>query len=373
MGLATAWALARRGAAVTVLERFSPIHDLGSHGGHTRIIRQAYHEGSQYVPLVREAEAQWLALAERVGDTLLVRSGLLELGSPDHPELSAVFDVCERCGVPYERLDAHALRARWPLVVPDDFIGCLSPSGGYLRVVPCLRALASEARAGGAVVRANARVIAIERGGARGPAAVLDGGERVHGDRLVVTTGAWLPELLPDLLPTPLVRLRRLLAWTSPPPEHRAALAAMPVWGAFVRDGFFYGFPYGDEGTLGFKLACHTSSTLTYLDAPIDPDTVDREPDARTLQVLDAFLSAHIPAARGPWAETKVCLYTATPTWNFLIDRLPEDPRVVIAGGFSGHGFKFAPAIGRVMADLALGEAPAPDGFTLARHRGCAS
>lgn len=369
MGLATAWSLAQRGASVTVLERFSPIHDLGSHGGHTRIIRQAYHEGARYVPLVREAEAAWLGLSARVGETLLVRSGLLELGPPSDPQIASVFDVCERCGVDYERLDAKALRERWPLVVPDDFVGCLSPSGGYLRVVPCLRALLAEATAKGAIVRANAKVVAIERGGTDGPAAILEGGERVVGDRLVVTAGAWLPELLPNLLPAPLVRLRRLLAWTSPAPAHRRALAAMPVWGAFLDDGFFYGFPWGDEGVEGFKLACHTSSTLSYLDTPIDPDTVDRGPDDRTLGILDGFLAAHIPTARGPWVETKVCLYTVTPSWDFLVDRLPEDPRVVIGGGFSGHGFKFAPAIGRVLADLALSDAAAPEAFTLAAHR----
>lgn len=370
MGLATAWALARRGAAVTVLERFSPIHDLGSHGGHTRIIRQAYHEGSQYVPLVREAESLWLELQARRGETLLVRSGLLEMGPPSDPELAAVFDVCERCGVDYERLDAAALRARWPVVVPDDFVGCLSPSGGYLRIAACLGALMQEATAASAIVRADARVVAIERGGSGGPAAILAGGERVEGDRLVVTAGAWLPDLLPELSSVPLVRMRRLLAWTRPSEAHRAALAAMPVWGAFLPAGFFYGFPLNDEGVEGFKLACHTSSTLPWLDEPIDPDTVDRGPDDRTLELLDGFLAAHIPTARGPWIETKACLYTVTPTWDFLVDRLPEDPRVVIAGGFSGHGFKFAPAIGRLVADLALSDAPAPEGFQLARHRG---
>jgi monomeric sarcosine oxidase len=370
MGLAAAWALAARGAAVTVLERFTPIHDVGSHGGHTRIIRQAYHEGSQYVPLVREAEAAWLDLSRRVGESLLVRTGLLELGPPGDPEMSAMFDVCDRCGVDYERLDAHALRTRWPLVVPDDFIGCLSPSGGYLRVAPSLRALETEARGSGAIVRPSARVVAIERGGTRGPAAVLEDGERIVGDRLVVTAGAWLPELLPDLLPAPLVRLRRLLAWTSPAEPHRAALAAMPVWGAFLEQGFFYGFPYGDEGTRGFKLSVHTSSTLPFLDTPIDPDTVDRDADPRTLALLDDFLAMHLPIARGPWVQTKVCLYTITPSWDFLVDRLPEDPRVVIAGGFSGHGFKFAPAIGRVLADLALGHDDTPEAFSLARHGG---
>jgi glycine/D-amino acid oxidase-like deaminating enzyme len=140
----------------------------------------------------------------------------------------------------------------------------------------------------------------------------------------------------------------------------------MPVWGAFVRDGFFYGFPWVDEGVDGFKLACHTSPVLDFLDVPVDPDTVDRTADGQTLAVLEAFLGEYLPAAAGPWVATKACLYTVTPHWDFLIDRLPDDPRIVVAGGFSGHGFKFAPAIGRLVADLIDREVAAVPEFSFA-------
>ncbi len=365
MGLAAAWALARRGHTVTVLERHGLVHELGSHGGHTRVIRQAYHEGSSYVPLVRESEAQWQQLGQRVGQALLVRCGLLEFGPDDDPEYRAAVDVCEACDVEHTVMDAATARARWPVDVPDGWSACLSPSGGYLRVAACLRAFAKEATTAGATIRTHTRVHAITP--TRDGVSVAIDGETIVADRVVVASGAWLPELLPDTAASELVRMRRVLAWTQPDAAHRPALAAMPVWGAFVPDGFFYGFPYNEEGVAGFKLACHTTSALDFLNDAIDPETVDRDAHPRDLQILETFVDRYLPRARGPWTQTKVCMYTVTPSWDFLVDRSPTDPRIVVAGGFSGHGFKFAPAIGRLVADLVDSDAPPQNDFSFDR------
>lgn len=360
IGLACAWALARRGAAVTVLERFGHVHDRGSHSGHTRVIRQAYHEGSSYVPLIQQADEQWRALGERVGHTLLVRNGLLLFGPQDDPELRAAIHTCDDCRLPYTLHDGAEARQRWPFVMPDDWRACFDPSGGYLRVTPCMDALAGEARDAGAVLRHHVVVEAIEHEAEL--AVRLADGERLVADRVVVAAGAWLPQLCPTLLPGRLVRLRRVLAWTDPAPEHHAALAAMPVWGAFLPDGFYYGFPHGHEGTAGLKLAVHTSGSQPGLARPIDPDTVDREAGPDDLDPLRRVLAEHLPLGQGPFAATHACLYTCTPSWGFVVDRLPDDPRVVVAGGFSGHGFKFAPAIGTHVAELLLDDAePRPD------------
>jgi monomeric sarcosine oxidase len=369
MGLASGWALARRGVKVTVLERFGHVHDRGSHGGYTRIIRQAYHEGSGYVPLVQSADAHWRAMEQRAGEPLLIRSGLLEVGRADDPDLGAAIRACRDHAVVYSVLDAAAARKRWPLDIPDDWIACHTPSGGYLRVRACLDAFRREMLAEGGTVREQTRVVDIKCGEADA-GVVLEGGEIIHADRVIVTAGAWLPDLLPDLLPGRLSRLRRVLAWTAPAEASVAALRTLPVWGAFTPEGFFYGFPYNDEGVSGFKVALHTAPDQAALDVPVDPERVDRSVHLSDLRPLERFLERYMPQAKGPFVAHSVCLYTATPSWDFVIDRHPEDPRIVIAGAFSGHGFKFAPAIGEVVADLATSYSPPPADFGLARHRG---
>lgn len=370
MGLASAWALSRRGAEVTVLERFGHVNALSSHGGFTRVIRQAYHEGSDYVPLVRESTQAWRELEGRAGEALLVRTGLLEFGPADDPELAAAVDVCRRTGVEHEEMTPAQAAARWPFRIPNGWTVCLSPDGGYLRVPACLDAFRREAEAAGATMRHGVRVSEVGTDGS----VTLEDGERVLGDKVIVAAGPWVRDLLADAGLDGLFRLRRVLAWSRPAPQAQAALASMPVWGAFLRDGFFYGFPYGEYGTAGCKLACHTTTRAEdgggHLSEPIEPETVDREVHARDLDPLRRFLEAHIPSAAGEWAHHCVCMYGCTPNWDFLVDRLPGRERVIVAGGFSGHGFKFAPAIGRLLAELALDDAAPHADFSFATHFG---
>lgn len=366
MGLASAWALARRGAAVTVLERFGHVHDHGSHSGYTRIIRQAYHEGSSYVPLVQQADREWVALGQRVGQSLLQRTGLLLFGPPDDPELRAAIDTCRACALPHELVSGDEANRRWPLAVGREHVACWDPSGGYLRVRPCLDALAKEARDAGAELRYGVRLLGLEHGTPL--KAWLDDGTQLTADRVVVAAGAWLPQLLPWLLRGRLVRQRRILAWAEPAPEHHAVLAGMPVWGAFLPDGFFYGFPYGDEGIRGLKLAVHTSTRQPWLSTPVDPDAFDRHAHPADLDPLRRVLAEHLPRGQGPLTATHACLYTNSPTMDFVIDRLPNEPRVVVAGAFSGHGFKFAPAIGLHVAELLLDDAAPRPELAVATH-----
>lgn len=369
MGLAAAWALARRGAPVTVLERFSHVHELGSHSGFTRIIRESYHEGAGYVPLVRRADALWRELEARAGETLLVRTGMFECGPPGDPGYEATLAACREAAVEHELLTAAAARGRLPFAVPDGWSGVFTPSAGYLRVGTCLDALRREAMSFGAEFRYGVRVRELALGDrAR---VLLDGGEVLPADRVVVAAGAYLPELMPGFLPGRLTVLRRVLAWTRPSAAEAERLAALPVWGVFAPEGFFYGFPHADEGVRGFKLACHVP--VHHADGGevgVDPEAVDRAVHPADLSPLAEFIDRYLPAARGDFVHAAVCFYTCTPSWDFVIDHVPGDSRAWIAGGFSGHGFKFAPAIGELLADaIVTGAAPAallP--FARARH-----
>ncbi|MCR9165616.1 MAG: N-methyl-L-tryptophan oxidase [Nannocystaceae bacterium] len=355
-GLACAWRLGERGAKVTVLDPRRAPHDEGSHGGFTRVTRHAYHEGTSYVPLVREADDAWCGL-ERTPGELLVRTGMIEFGPVDDADFMAVLEACRACDIEHTMLDAAALRERYPVEVPDAWQGCFTPSGGYLRVGACLEAMRARAEAHGAQVRTGARAVAVEPG-----RVVLEDGH-VEGDHIVLAAGVGTPSLMPDP-GCKLSVVRRLLFWIRP----RVAAPSLPVWGAMTPGGFFYGFPHGNEGVLGMKLACHTSAAIPGLDEPIEVESVDRSLRPEDWAPVEAFLRAHLPSLGTERIEHKVCMYTVTPSWDFLVDRHPSIPRLTVVSGLSGHGFKFAPALGRLAAALVLdGEAAQPE-FAWSRH-----
>ncbi len=355
-GLASAWKLAERGAKVTVLDPRPAPHDEGSHTGFTRVTRHAYHEGTSYVPLVREADDMWSDLESKPGD-LLVRTGMIEFGPPDDPDFVAAVQACRACGVEHQMLNAAELRAQYPFAVPDGWQGCFTPSGGYLRVGPCLQAMRAAAEARGAVVRVGASVVAVEPG----RVVVEDG--ILEADAIVLAAGTGTAKLVPEST-VQLAALRRVLFWLRP----RTIPETLPVWGAMVPNGFFYGFPYGDEGLQGLKLACHTSSTIPGLDDPVDPDDLDRELRPEDWAPIEAFLQTYLPTVGVDRVAHRVCTYTVTPSWDFLVDRHPDVEGLVVVSGLSGHGFKFAPSLGRLVTQLVLdGAAPTPE-FAWAQH-----
>jgi glycine/D-amino acid oxidase-like deaminating enzyme len=178
-----------------------------------------------------------------------------------------------------------------------------------------------------------------------------------------------LPRVLPDVLPGRLTRLRRVLTWWTPAAKHVPVLERIPVWCAFDPDGFFYGFPHDDDGITGLKIARHMTRDPGPDDAAIEPDDVDRALHGRDLDALRTFVDTRMPTAAGPCAAHRVCIYTMTPTSDFIVDRHPLSERIVVAGGFSGHGFKFAPAIGELVCGLATNpRANAVPAFAIARH-----
>ena len=365
MGCAVARALAQRGAKVRVLERFSHVHTRGSHGGFTRVIRHAYHEGQDYLPLIDEADASWEALGEARGERLLERAGLLEFGDPSDATYQAAVQALVTHGVTHESFDAATAMQRWPIELPEHWQASLSPQSGYLRVGACMDALRAEAQAAGARFDYGVHVREVIRGGAD-LRVLVDAGEVIACDRVVLCAGAYAAQLLPGLFRHSkrgfVYALRRVLAWTQPAPEAVDAFERIPVWGAMTPQGFFYGFPLHDEGVRGFKLACHSRSeaesatgsnaALSDWDSAVDPESVSRALRADDLRPLERFLDRYMPLARGPFVHHEVCMYAQSVDGDFIVDLDPRDERVCVAAGFSGHGFKFAPAIGQLVADL---------------------
>ena len=362
MGTAACAHLAARGATVIGLDRFPLAHDRGSSHGQTRLIRQAYFEHPDYVPLLLEAYRLWRGLEEATGTRLLVQSGLLLAGPENGAAVAGALHAAAIHRLPVERLTAGAARQRWPaFALDDDFLAVWEPAAGYLLVEECVRAHADVAKRHGARFEEG---VAIHRwhAGARGVTVDTDQGT-FHADRLVIAPGAWAADLL-EIPSVKLEVLKKTLCWYRPPAEHRATFAAghepgtgLPCFAFDTPVGFYYGFPALDER--GVKIAEHTGGT------PVaDPLALDRSLDRAEAARVAAVARARLPTLGSDLVHHVACLYTMTPDAHFLIGLHPQHARVAIAAGFSGHGFKFASVVGAILADLALdGSTSQPIGF----------
>ena len=357
IGSAAAFHLAARGVRVLGLDRFPIAHDRGSSHGQTRLIRRAYFEHPDYVPLLDRAYALWRDLEARTGRRLLVESGLVLAGTPESDVLAGAIHAAEKHGIPIDRLSATDACRRWPqFALPENWLAVHEPRAGYLFVEQCVAAHAAAAERAGATFQTTSEVRAWRIEG-DGVVVVTDRGD-IAADRLVLAPGPWASGLL-DLAAAPLVVLRKSLFWYAPPSAHAAAFTAgsLPCFAFATPDGFFYGFPMLDDR--GVKVAEHTGGTVV-----ADPLAIDRSIDPAERGTLDAVITAHLPRLGAAVAGHAACLYTMSPDHHFLVGLHPDHDRVAVAAGFSGHGFKFASVMGEALADLALeGTTPLPLGF----------
>jgi sarcosine oxidase len=343
MGSAALWQLARRGVRVLGIERHAPGHDLGSSHGLTRVIRLGYFEHPSYVPLLRRSYALWRELEAAAGRPLLHVTGIAEIGPPDGHVVRGTLASSELHALPHELLTAADLMRRFPAFrVPPDYVGVLQPDGGFLEVEPALAAFRSLATAAGAKIRGGETV----RGFAprAGAVRVITDRDEIEAKVLVLAAGAWMTSLVPTL---PLRVTREVTAWFEPNDAVPFAPGLFPVFMLESRHGTHYGIP--PHGGAGVKIAKHH-----HRDEAADPDRHDRTVRADDEALIRDALAEHIPAVNGRMVDAKTCLYTNTPDGDFIIDRLPGAENVIVASPCSGHGFKFAPVIGEILADLAL-------------------
>lgn len=354
--------LARRGVRTLGIEQFQPGHDRGSSHGLTRIIRLGYFEHPSYVPLLRRAHALWRELESASGQTLLHTTGIVEIGPPGGTIVRGTLEAAALHALPHERLDATALMRRFPAFrVPEDFVGVLQPDGGYLEAESAVLAHLGLARAAGADIFLDEAVRTIAPNGS---------GVRITTDRrvveaaaAVVSAGPWTAKLLPGLA-APLRVTRQVIAWFEPLDAAPFRPGGLPVFLLESRHGIHYGFPYLDGQ--GLKFAKHYHG-----DERVDPDGSERSVSPADEALIRPAIADHLPAANGRLRAAKTCLYTMTPDGDFIVDRLPDAPQIVVASPCSGHGFKFAPIMGEVLADLATQGKTRHDisRFALARFR----
>ena len=350
MGGAAAWQLAQRGVRVIGFDRYHPPHALGSSHGESRAIREAYYEDPSYVPFVRRAYELWDELSAAVGQPLLRRTGAIMIGDEDGVLVPGARASAEQHGIAHEVLDAAEIRRRFPVMeVRDPTIGVLEQRAGLLDVEACVQAQLEQAARHGAELHFNEpieRWRPLDLDDAESPIEIVTSRGVVVANRLILTAGAWNAGLV-RRLNLPLRVTRQVMMWFRP--RARAAAfepGALPVW-LWERawQDFHYGFPNLGHG---FKLGNHHPA------AEVAPTDYDRSITAQDEADIRAWLADTFPDANGELLRAEACLYTRTPDAHFLLDLHPKRPNIAIASPCSGHGFKFAPAIGEALADLSL-------------------
>lgn len=345
MGAAAAMHLARRGS-VLVIEQYPFLHARGSSHGGSRIYRHAY-EDTLHVRLAVAADAAWNELEERSGERVLLRTGGIDIGTVAGGELDAIEKALRAEGRSCERLGAADAHARFPaFAFPGGSEVLVQPDAGILAADRALAVMLTEAAADGAVLHEREAVLEVRPG--RDGVEVVSERSRYAADRVVVAAGPWLGRLAAGL-DLPLRIEQQQVLYLRVGDDARAfARGRMPVFidrrghGA----GSIYGFPtFERPGTV--KVSDHSGAPTITL-------------EQRSFELNEARTAATVAAARallpdldGEVVDGVTCLYTKTPDEHFVLDRHPEHERVVLAGGGSGHAFKFGPVLGEILADLA--------------------
>jgi sarcosine oxidase len=358
MGSAACWQLARRGVNVLGIERYDIPHELGSSGGDTRMIRLSYFEHPDYVPLLRRAYAGWDELGAAIGERILERTGALYIGREDGELIGGSRRAALTHSLDHRMLSREQRKRYGAFDIPPHFAAMFESDAGFVRSALAITTMAEQALLSDATLHTRESVVRWSAD-AHGVEVQTDRA-MYRAERLVFTCGAWTAQLVAGL-GVPLRVTRQALLWFWPRHPEQFRLGAFPCWAleddtpGFV--GVYYGFPLMN-GQLGLKIALHAPGETAL------PDQVDRDPRDHDVAALAPLLDKYLPGARGPVTRQKICMYTMSPDGHFIVDRLPGHTNVVIAAGFSGHGFKFAPVIGEALADLVqFGRTDLPIGF----------
>lgn len=362
VGSAALYHLARRGVRAIGIDRFPPGHDRGSSHGATRIIRQAYFEHPDYVPLLRRAYELWAELAERCGQRLFQETGLLQVGPPRGEVVPGVIACAKQHQLEIEELTGREISARWPgFRVAEGCRGAFEKRAGYLAVEACVQAHLAEARAAGAELLTPCTALGWKTSGS-GVVVATDQGEFSAG-ALIVTAGPWAGGLLNDLGLRLEVR-RKPVFWFEAIETAYSAARGCPCFLFESPGAIFYGMPQIDEA--GVKVAEHTGGAVV-----ADPLQLKRDAEPAERRRVEEFLAECLPQVSRRQTRHSVCMYTMSADGQFVIDRHPNHERVLFAAGLSGHGFKFTAVLGEALAELASqGGTQLPIGFLALNRAG---
>ena len=361
MGSATAWQAARAGLSVLGLDQFETGHHRASSHGQTRVIRRVYGEGDIYMPLLGRAYALWDEIAGAAGEDFLIRTGGLDIGPTDSPLLQTALATAHTWRIDHDYLTAPDICARWPAFrLPDHYAAVFAPQSGLLRSDAANAWIRGAAADAGAALRWNTPVSRWRREGDSYVVETANGAERAR--KLVIAAGAWTGMLVPEL-DAGLTVERQVVAWFEP----RTDLSTLPVFQVDPEDGMRpYVMPPLDGAGLKIGVYGHLGERGSVM-------RQGRGPDAADEALLRANVERWLPGTIGKTELMMECRFTRTRDDRFIIGPLPDDPGVILLSPCSGHGYKFAPAIGEAATDLVLERHPRIDLGPFAVERACRS
>ncbi|TAL42018.1 MAG: N-methyl-L-tryptophan oxidase [Chitinophagaceae bacterium] len=368
MGSSACYYSAQRGVSVLGLEQFDITHELGSHAGQSRIIRKAYFEHPDYVPLLNRAYENWKCLEDETGTQIYYRTGLVYFGDPEHAMMKGVKVSASLYNIDVENPDAVSVANSFPqFKIPAQFETLFEPDAGFVTPEKAIQAYTRQATRHGAEIHTKEKVLEWKKESSC--VVVITNKNTYQCNKLIITAGAWSGKMIPGLADKIKVT-RQFVAWIKPKNPGDFTLNNFSCWmiADDAKPGCYYGFPvlptekFGES--TGLKLAHHYPAAIT------DPDNVNRKVTEEDVEDLKYALNKYMPGTFESVLSSKICLYANTPDENFIIDKLPGyEDHVTVACGFSGHGFKFVSVVGEILAELATtGKTKQPIGFLNAKR-----
>lgn len=343
IGMATGYYLARKGIDTLLIDAFDPPHGNGSHHGETRLIRHATGEGGQYVSLVLRAQHLWKQLEEETERRLFIPSGTLMVGEEDAPFINETVRSAAEHSLSLEKLKADEIQRRWPgFSIPEHFVGYFESSSGALLNEECIKAYRELGIKHNAVLKTNTKVESMDF--SLNGAVIKTANDTFYADKVVICAGAWTGKVLSSL-GLPLQPVRKTLGWFEPDNVNYQH-PKLPCFYFNFENQKYYGFPSIDGG--GVKVGRNDSERDT------DPDLMSQDfgKYGNDEGDLRSFLERFLPGAAGKLIKGRSCMITKTPDKDFIVDCHPEFPNVMIAGGFSGHGFKYSSVLGEILSQI---------------------
>ncbi|TMN21647.1 N-methyl-L-tryptophan oxidase [Lentibacillus cibarius] len=362
VGMAAGYYLAKNGMDVLLIDANSPPHDKGSHHGETRLIRHATGEGAEYVNLALKAQDNWHELEKESGKTLFIPTGTLMVGENDTPFIQQTIKSAEEHGLELEEFSSKDVMRRWPgFDLPDHFTGYYERSSGALLNEQCIGAYRQELLKYNAEIVENTKVNTLESH--ENGVGVNTTKGMFYGDQVIIAVGAWIGELLSSLKLS-IQTVRKTLGWFGT----EGTLYKYPFLPSFYfsYEGHkYYGFP--DITGSGVKIGRNDS------ERDIVPDLLEQDFGKYDNDQgdLNKFIKRFLPGLSGQFNYGRTCMISKTPDKDFIIDRHPENNHVLVAGGFSGHGFKYASILGEIISEMIIdgkSKHPLPDKFSITRE-----